>query len=110
VIAFGHRVGATSANTASAWIRNSGSTEFFRSQSNSYDGWKMSLAFKYNDGNMATDGTIFGAADTAMTLPIASRLQIGKYATVTSTLNGHIKRLTYWPVRQSDSTLQVITE
>jgi hypothetical protein len=25
-------------------------------------------------------------------------------------LNGHIRRLTYWPTRQSDSTLQVITE
>jgi hypothetical protein len=55
-------------------------------------------------------GTVQSAALTAYY--VFNQLRIGHQYTAgdNKTLNGHIKRLTYWSVRQADSTLQVITQ
>jgi len=66
------------------------------------------LSYKYNDSNVSINGNI-GTQDTSVVVPIVDRLELRK-ATFAVEYNGHIKRLTYWPVRQSDSTLQVITQ
>ena len=51
-----------------------------------------------------------GTPDTSFTLPSSlDRLFIGRHPTVSSYLNGHISRLTYYPYRLADATLQEIT-
>ena len=57
--------------------------------------------------NVSVNG---GTPDTSFTLPSSlDRLFIGRHATVSSYLNGHIARLTYYPYRLPDATLQEIT-
>jgi hypothetical protein len=55
-------------------------------------------------------GTVQSAALTAYY--VFNQLRLGHQYTAgdNKTLNGHIRRLTYWPRRQADSTLQVITQ
>jgi hypothetical protein len=48
-------------------------------------------------------------SDTAGTLPTVDRLTIGSRVNSTFWANGTIKRLTYWPTRLADTTLQSIT-
>ena len=69
----------------------------------------IATGFKYNDANSAQSG-ILGTPDTTVTLPIFSTLRFGGTSGGIEKPNGHIKRLTYWPRRQADSTLQVITQ
>jgi len=71
---------------------------------------KISLAYKFNDYNGAVNGTNGGADTSTGNLATSDRMSIGQSGGGAAHLNGHIKRLTYWPVRQSDSTLQVITQ
>jgi hypothetical protein len=54
--------------------------------------------------NGATPGTIASA-----TLPTTTRFDIGQNYSNTQLLNGTIRRLTYWPVRLANTTLQQIT-
>jgi hypothetical protein len=69
------------------------------------DGNKTALGLQTD--NVSVNGF---APDTSFTMPSSlDRLFIGRHATVSSYLNGHIKRLTYYPVRLPDATLQTIT-
>ena len=70
---------------------------------------KTAGAYKLNDFQQATNSTL-GTADTAGTLPTLTVLNIGANETGSgSMINGTIKRLTYWPVRLANPTLQAIT-
>lgn len=70
---------------------------------------KTAGVYKLNDFQQATN-SILGTADTAATLPTLTVLNIGANETGSgSMLNGTIKRLTYWPVRLANPTLQSIT-
>ena len=70
---------------------------------------KTAGAYKLNDFQQATNSTL-GTADTAGTLPTLTVLNIGANETGSgSMINGTIKRLTYWPVRLANPTLQSIT-
>jgi hypothetical protein len=70
---------------------------------------KTAGAYKLNDFQQATNSTL-STADTAGTLPTLTVLNIGANETGSgSMLNGTIKRLTYWPVRLANPTLQSIT-
>jgi len=59
----------------------------------------------------AADGTLGSAVSRQGTFPLtpASELGIGA-KTGNNVYTGHIKRLTYWPVRLSNSTLQSLTQ
>jgi len=58
--------------------------------------------------NVSVNG---GTPDTSFTMPSSlDRLFIGRHPTVSSYLNGHIARLTYWPTRLPDSDLQELTQ
>jgi hypothetical protein len=73
--------------------------------------FSTSFAVKHNDTNIASNG-IAGVPDTSTILPIVDTVDFGS-STVnvgSTSISKHIKRLTYWPVRQADSTLQVITQ
>ena len=108
-IAFGHRTGGYPPNQAVYWIRRSANSEYLASLPNTFADFNIAAAYKYNDANFAVNGTA-ATTDTSVLVPIPNRLSIGKYAAASQIMNGHIKRLTYWPTRQSDSTLQVITQ
>jgi len=70
---------------------------------------KTAGTYKLNDFQQATNGTL-GTADTAGTLPTLTVLNIGANESGSgSMINGTIKRLTYWPVRLANPTLQSIT-
>ena len=70
---------------------------------------KTAGTYKLNDFQQATNSTL-GTADTVGTLPTLTVLNIGANETGSgSMLNGTIKRLTYWPVRLANPTLQSIT-
>ena len=66
--------------------------------------------YGYNYFSAAADGTLV-TPDTTGNVPSPITKLHFKYPTSSGpTWNSHIKRLTYWPRRQSDSTLQVITQ
>ena len=69
---------------------------------------KLAVAFKTNDAVSAVNG-IIGAVDTSVTLPTVSRLSLGQNSVNASYLNGHIRRITYYPVRLLDTQLQALT-
>jgi hypothetical protein len=70
---------------------------------------KIAASYKLDDlGIVANSGAV--SSDTQCTLPTPTQLTIG-YSTSggNSTLNAPIRRLTYWPQRLPNSTLQNIT-
>lgn len=68
-------------------------------------------ALKTNDSSIAAAGLI-GTQDTSCAMPAsATTLSIGKAGwTAGNYFNGTIRRLTYWPQRLANSTLQAITQ
>lgn len=69
---------------------------------------KIALAYKADDYNGALNGTL-GGADTATSgLAAADTLGVGNWNS-TAHLNGHIRRLRYYPKRLSNAQLQALT-
>ena len=86
------------------------------SQANSFGGTVAagsralhSFAYKANDFQGYVNAVAL-SADTSGTLPTADRLTIGSRVNSTFWTNGTIRRLTYWPQRLANSTLQAITQ
>jgi len=69
----------------------------------------IAASYRVDDFAISLNGLTPGT-DTLGTVPTVSRLNVGGYADSTFPLNGTIKRLTYWPVRLADPTLQAITQ
>ena len=70
----------------------------------------VKVAFAYGVNNFAASkdgGSI--ASDTSGTVPTTSEMQLGNDSAGTKSLNGHIKRLIYFPTRLADANLQSIT-
>ena len=70
---------------------------------------KSAGAFKLDSFQFSDSGTL-GTEDTSGTLPTVDRAYIGSNAAGALPVNGQLKRLTYWPARLSNSTLQTITQ
>jgi hypothetical protein len=71
----------------------------------------LSLAYKFNDYNGSINGTLGGADTSTGDLATSTLMAIGTFGTAGGNqINGHIKRLTYWPERKPDATLGVITQ
>jgi hypothetical protein len=72
---------------------------------------RLATSFKINDFAVSVNGGTINA-DTSGTVPIIDRLHIGGRVVggPTSNLFGHIRRLTFWPQRLANSTLQQITQ
>jgi hypothetical protein len=67
-------------------------------------------AFTYKVDDLAlciAGGTV--QTDTSALVPTVSQLEIGSRGVGSNMLNGHIKRLTYWPTRLTNAQLQSIT-
>lgn len=69
---------------------------------------KVALAYALNNANAAANG-ILGTLDNTFTVPTVNQVRLGGISTSNSPLNGHIKRLTYYPRRLSDPQQQAIT-
>ena len=71
---------------------------------------RFAAGYKVNDFAVASSGGAL-ATDTSGSVPVSStQLLIGTLDTVSNNINGTIKRLTYWPVRLANTTLQAITQ
>ena len=70
---------------------------------------KSGFSYKENDIAASSNG-LTPLVDTSATLPTVDRLFIGKVGFSGTELNGTIRRLTYWPTRLGNDTLQTITQ
>jgi hypothetical protein len=69
----------------------------------------LSVAYKTDDAAFAAEGTLTN--DNSCTIdPNKVELVIGSSTGSAAYVNGTIRRLTYWPARLPDSTLQTITQ
>jgi hypothetical protein len=76
---------------------------------NERNGQSQSTAYANNDFAFAINGSLVSTDNTG-TVPTVSQLRLGARGTGLGPLNGTIRRLTYWPSRLSNSTLQQITQ
>ena len=68
------------------------------------------LGYQLNNTNTSFNGSS-ETTDTVCTMPIAlTQARIGDRQDGVRTLNGTIRRLTYWPARLSNTTLQQVTQ
>ena len=102
------QLGRGGAGTNNAAIVLGGGIEFVETFTG-VDSADMALSFAHNDAIAAQNGTL-SAQDTTVTLPIVSRYKIGTNAGNGENINGHIKRLIYFPRRIKDSNLVLMTE
>ena len=70
--------------------------------------FKVAGAFANNDAQIAFNGTL-GTADTSVSLPTVSQLDIGADRTAVY-LNGRIRSIKFWPTRLPNATLQSLTQ
>jgi hypothetical protein len=70
--------------------------------------YTSAYSYAANNLNLVINGFSPSSFTTA-SMPTVDRLDIGQNFSGTQTINGTIKRLTYWPVRLSNTTLQTIT-
>jgi hypothetical protein len=76
---------------------------------NERNGQSQSTAYANNDFALAVNGSLVSADNTG-TVPTVSQLRLGARGTGLGPLNGTIRRLTYWPQRLPNTTLQQITQ
>jgi hypothetical protein len=69
---------------------------------------KHALAVKALDTRAALNSTL-SSAQLSTVMPVVNTLSIGQRVTG-NRMTGTIKRLTYWPQRLPNSTLQAITQ
>jgi hypothetical protein len=69
---------------------------------------KLAMAAKENDFAFSFNGGTV-ATDSSGTMPAADRMRIGSRVDTGAMLNGHIRRIAYWPRRLSNALLQSLT-
>jgi len=74
-----------------------------------YSPAKVAYAFKLDDTTSAGNGTVL-ETDTSCTVPTVDRFIFGSVGTGAAEVAARYKRLTFWPARLPDSTLQGITQ
>jgi len=67
---------------------------------------KLAVAYQANNTQFAMNA-VTTTTDTVCSIPTVNRLDLG--GRNTAYLNGHIKRITYWPRRLSNGELQAVT-
>ena len=96
-------------NASSLLVTDGGTTQanFSVTDYNANTIGKTCAVYSLNDFQLSFNGTL-GTADTTGTLPTVDRAFIGS-ASSPVYANGTIRRLTYWPWRLSNATLQALT-
>jgi hypothetical protein len=70
--------------------------------------YNRAIAYKVNSFNQAINGVLPNSEDISGTIPVVTQLQIGNEFS-SNFLNGHIKRIAYYPVRIQNNQLQALT-
>jgi hypothetical protein len=70
--------------------------------------YKIGSTYTQDSFNCAVNGTL-GTADTSGSVPSVDRLTVGARGPSTLHLNGHIRKIAYWPKRLSNTLLEQIT-
>ena len=70
--------------------------------------YRIGFGYRADNSGVSANGSAI-TVDSAVTLPTVSQLDVGARPGSSQILNSTIKRLTYWPVRLPDPTLQSIT-
>jgi hypothetical protein len=105
------QIGAGSGNTNQpiTGIASLGTNQFFLTYSNvTSQPFKIIMAMRANDSQTVVNA----AAQTAVTslvMPAPTRMAIGRDRLDSAHLNGHIRKLAYWPRRLSNTLLQQLT-
>jgi len=73
--------------------------------------FKYSVAYEYQNANVAGDGTA-QTANTTLTGSTSdlTKIHIGNYNGSNYFLNGYIKKLSYYPLRLTDNEITDLTE
>ena len=69
---------------------------------------KLAAVYKVNDMAVVLNSGVV-AADTSAVVPSVNKLWVGANYDGATALNGHIKKLAYYPVRLANATLQSLT-
>jgi hypothetical protein len=72
-------------------------------------GYRIGFGYKADNSGVSVNGSAI-TVDSAVTLPTVSQLNVGARAGSSQILNSTISRLSYYPVRLSDSQLQSLTK
>ena len=100
----------TGTNTRVARVVSGGTTQASNSLAYTYGAsQRFAMSYVTNSINFANAGTL-GTEDTSATIPTVDQARIGANPTGANPLNNTIKRLTYFPTRLPNSTLQSITQ
>jgi hypothetical protein len=73
------------------------------------NGQSSVVGYSVNNFALAVGGTVVNT-DSSGTIPTTTLLRLGQRGDGSAPLNGTIRRLTYWPQRLPNSTLQQITQ
>jgi len=96
--------------TTSLWIFSSGSPGTNNQIGTvSSAAYKVAAAYKLNDYATSFNGQTPIVDNTAV-VDVPNRLNFGNGGAGTVQINGHIRRLTYWPVRKSNSDLVTLSK
>jgi len=68
---------------------------------------RVAGAYAANDAQAAINGTL-GTADASLAIPTVTHLRVGRRAS-NGHLSGHIRKISYWPRRLSNTLLQQLT-
>jgi hypothetical protein len=99
-----------------ALARSSGSTTFTsESLANGYifmpiSKVKNAFAFNNNDFAVSWNGASAASSSSGALSSSLNKLFLGSENGISNVINGHIRRLTYWPQRLPNETLQTITQ
>jgi len=92
-------------------ITSGGAGQGFLGTGDAYTETQQSGAFAYilNNAGFSKNG-LTASLDSSVLIPTINTLNIGSDFNNTAVLNGTIRRLTYWPTRLGNDTLQTITQ
>jgi hypothetical protein len=105
-----NRVGIVNVSGVSALVDSGGVSQmsYVAPGTSGVSAVRAALAYKSNDCQLAYNGQL-GAVDGSVTLPAVTELAVGRSASAETYLNGHVKRLAYWPARLSAAALKGVT-
>ena len=100
----------TGTNTRVARVVSGGTTQASNSVAYTYGvSQRFALSYATDSINFANAG-VLGTEDASATIPTVDQVRIGANPTGANPLNNTIRRLTYWPQRLPNATLQQITQ
>jgi hypothetical protein len=79
------------------------------STANVFNPVRCTYAFRLDDTTSAFNGTVL-TTDTSCSIPTVDRFTFGSVATGEAQLAARYKRVTFWPQRLSNTTLQAVTQ